>query len=125
MNEHSATKFAANRSVGGFWTNSSISSSGSTATEASWDSRSAVVPTPIDPRILAWNQQTGYAHNRLDDGECDRFHYKLTPLMVADAVFDKEMALERFRKVSERLHSPVTDFIVEKIEVCSRSDIGE
>ena len=40
-------------------------------------------------RSLTWIKNRGFSHNKIDDGEKPG-HTKMTPILVADGVFDKE-----------------------------------
>jgi hypothetical protein len=65
-------------------------------------------------RVLTWRSRGGHSHNRIDDGEVT-YHSKMTPILVADGVFQKEEVLNRFRAASHNLDKRLIHFIEESI----------
>lgn len=65
-------------------------------------------------RVLTWRRRGGHSHNRIDDGEVT-YHSKMTPILVADGVFQKEEVLDRFRAAANHLDKRLIHFIEESI----------
>lgn len=71
---------------------------------------------PSNPKALTWWQESGYVHNRVDDGEClDTVIHKGTTILLSDDVFDIQKVARLFEKESGDIDSNVSDFVFEKI----------
>ena len=40
-----------------------------------------------EEKALTWRRDSGYSHNKIDDGEGRAYRQKMTPILVADGVF--------------------------------------
>jgi hypothetical protein len=67
-------------------------------------------------RSLIWNEQIGYVHNKVDDGENKPGKYKASPILVDDVVFDFETIAEKFRNKSRDIDTKVSSFVFNKIK---------
>ena len=56
---------------------------------------------PMDPYALTWHDESGYYHQRVDDGECpDTTAFKGIPILIANGQFDfKRVGWERILRV--------------------------
>lgn len=66
-------------------------------------------------RALTWWQNTGYSHNRVDDGENRPGKYKATPVLVPDGTFDKKTIFRSFLKACSGMEQIVLQFVLKKI----------
>ena len=65
-------------------------------------------------RSLTWNRDRGYSHNKIDDGEVTG-HNKMTPILVADGLFDKNSIAEKFRSAGRGIDAELAAFIYNKL----------
>jgi hypothetical protein len=65
---------------------------------------------PGTERALTWRKDEGFSHNRIDDGERP-FSSKMSPVLVADGVFDREGILRKFNEAADALDSDLAAFI--------------
>ena len=71
---------------------------------------------PSNPKAFAWGQETGYVHNRIDDGEClNAVIHKGTTILLSNAVFDIQKVATLFEKESRDIDPNVSAFVFEKI----------
>jgi hypothetical protein len=66
-------------------------------------------------RALIWDRKSGYSHVKVDDGEEKLSRYKMTPIFVADGVFDYKRIGKAFKEASENIEQQVAQFIYRKI----------
>ncbi len=64
---------------------------------------------------LTWHQETGFRHQRVDDGELER-PFKATPILIADGPFDAAAVLRRFQERSSAMDERIARFVLAKIE---------
>ncbi len=64
---------------------------------------------------LTWKRQTGYSHNKVDDGEGRPGKYKASPLLGLDDFFDYEKIADKFKKYSKNIDVNVSTFVYNKI----------
>ena len=55
-----------------------------------------------------------FSHNKIDQGE-DNPNKNLTPILVADGVFDKQSILSKFEKDSTNIDDQVREYVINKI----------
>ena len=67
-------------------------------------------------RSLIWNEQTGYLHSKVDDGETQPGKYKSTPILIDDGVFDFVTIAEKFTNNSRDIDPKVSNFVINKIK---------
>lgn len=67
-------------------------------------------------RSLIWKDQSGYSHNKVDDGENKPGKYKASPILVNDGVFDFAKIAEKFRSRSQDIDTKVSSFVFNKIK---------
>jgi hypothetical protein len=67
-------------------------------------------------RALTWDENAGYSHMRVDDGEAIGKVRKSSPILLADGEFDASTLLLRFVGISAALPQDVTAFVRGKIE---------
>jgi len=65
--------------------------------------------------IISWKKETGYTHNKIDDGEHANGDYKKTPIMVPNGACDSEKLAERFKSISADVDEKITDFVYQKL----------
>jgi hypothetical protein len=56
-----------------------------------------------------------YSHNKIDQGE-DNPGKNLTPILVADGVFNKQAILSKFEDASSNLEQETRDYVISKIK---------
>jgi hypothetical protein len=65
---------------------------------------------------LTWDQNAGYSHMRVDDGEAIGKARKSSPILLPDGAFDAPAMLARFAAISAELPQEVAAFVRCKIE---------
>ena len=65
---------------------------------------------PGSERAVTWRKNEGFSHNRIDDGERP-FSSKMSPVLVADGVFDRDGILERFAEAAHNIDPDLEAFI--------------
>ncbi|MBN1412411.1 MAG: hypothetical protein JW969_16305 [Spirochaetales bacterium] len=63
---------------------------------------------------LTWYSDSGFVHNRIDDGEHPG-HLKMSPILVPDGVFENEKVAGLFKERSGKLDSKISGFVYKKI----------
>ncbi len=66
-------------------------------------------------RALTWTRDHGFQHNRVDPGEVAG-RSKMTPLIIADGVFDAGPVVAKFRRQSAALDPELSSFVMKKME---------
>jgi hypothetical protein len=66
-------------------------------------------------RVLTWKRESGYSHDRIDDGEGSPGKYKGTPILAADGIFEEGKIAVLFKEESQNIDKQIADFIHEKI----------
>ncbi len=66
-------------------------------------------------RSLTWHQNTGYSHNRVDDGEDRPGKMKASPILVANGIFEYKKIARKFRQESRQLESRIVTLVYDKI----------
>lgn len=64
---------------------------------------------------LTWHKNSGYKHNRVDDGESRPGKYKAAPILVSNGVFLKNPLADLFKKASRELEENIANMVYEKI----------
>ncbi len=67
-----------------------------------------------DERALTWRRESGYSHERIDDGETPG-RMKMTPVLVPDGTFDVNTIARRFREEAWDLDPLVSEFVYKKL----------
>jgi hypothetical protein len=67
-------------------------------------------------RALTWLPETGFSHDRIDDGEGVGLAHKRSPVLVPDGVFDARDVAIRFRAISGLLPGDVVEFVSAKLK---------
>jgi hypothetical protein len=76
--------------------------------------------TALEEKALTWLKGRGYSHNRVDDGETAPSHHKMTPILVADGTFDRDLILNRFLEAADAIDRNVVSAIVTRLEAYPR-----
>jgi hypothetical protein len=63
-----------------------------------------------EERAITWRLSLGYSHEGIDDGE-RLFRNKMTPVLVANGTFDKDIIAEQFRKAAIRMDNEIASFV--------------
>jgi hypothetical protein len=72
-------------------------------------------------RVLTWDQERGYGHHAVDDGEGrGAMQPKASPVLVADGVFDAQAVADRFRAHSGGIDPAVVAFVEARLRACPR-----
>ena len=69
--------------------------------------------------IFNWHQQTGYSHDKVDDGEHEITRYKMTPVMIPDWEIDIEKISRIFKLISTEIQPELAEFIETTIKHAS------
>ncbi len=64
-------------------------------------------------RAFTWTEKTGYSHLKVDDGDV-RGLGKMTPILVADGIFNFEIVAEKFKQHSKNLDKDLSAFVHKK-----------
>jgi len=65
-------------------------------------------------RTLYWNIKEGFKHDAVDDG-ANPGRIKMSPIFVANGIFDKNIIAEKFKTESLEIDKTVSDFVYQKI----------
>jgi hypothetical protein len=68
-----------------------------------------------EQKAITWQQEFGYMHHRVDQGEDKPGKPKATPILVADGIFDYKNIASRFERESGEIDSKISDFVYEKM----------
>lgn len=66
-------------------------------------------------KALTWYASRGFAHHRVDDGEGEREHRKMTPVLVGDGVFDLDAILESFLAAGREIEPEIVGFVASRL----------
>jgi hypothetical protein len=66
-------------------------------------------------RALTWTTDHGFQHNRIDSGEVPG-HSKMTPVIIADGMFDNRPVAERFSRECGEIDRQIAKFVVESLK---------
>ncbi len=67
-----------------------------------------------DEHALTWHINTGFSHQRVDDGEMKR-PYKATPILVEDGFFDVAAISRLLKEHSRTMDEKIARFVLDKI----------
>ncbi len=67
-----------------------------------------------DEHALTWHINTGFSHQRVDDGEMKR-PYKATPILVTDGFFDAAAISRLLKEHSHTMDEKIARFVLDKI----------
>ena len=62
-------------------------------------------------RAVTWSQDSGYSHNRIDEGEGKAGRAKMAPIRVSDGLFDKDRVLRLFELQSWTLDPTIAQTV--------------
>ncbi len=65
--------------------------------------------------VLTWKKQTGYFHDKVDDGELFPDKYKASPILISDGIFKSEKIARKFKEISNEIDKDVSSFVYEKL----------
>lgn len=68
-----------------------------------------------DEKAFTWLKDSGYSHNRVDDGEGRIMSFKMSPILLSDGIFDKAAILGLFKKESRGMDESIANLVQEKI----------
>ena len=66
-------------------------------------------------KVLTWLPESGYSHDSLDEGEDRPFRYKMTPLVVADGVFEHVRVLAHFKAQAGDMPADMRAFVEDRL----------
>ncbi|MDH3974708.1 MAG: hypothetical protein OEV42_10565 [Deltaproteobacteria bacterium] len=75
----------------------------------------------INEHAFSWSKKAGLTHLKVDDGEGEAGRYKMSPILVADGVFDNKKIAEKFLDESVLIEKSISQFIYHKILAFSLS----
>jgi len=64
---------------------------------------------------ITWRKEAGFAHLKVDDGEGETGKYKMSPILIADGIFNNKKIAERFFSESKSIENNLSQFIYRKI----------
>ena len=64
---------------------------------------------------ISWDNEHGFLHSRIDDGEGLTFRYKMAPILVKDGYFDACKVARDFLSSSEAMDPTLADFIYARL----------
>lgn len=71
---------------------------------------------PKAPHALTWDKAHGYRHNRIDDGEGNRFAKpKGIPILLMDGPFSHQEIADLFKQSSKNIAQWISGFVHKKI----------
>ena len=76
----------------------------------------------VRERALTWRKSGSYQHHAIDPGEVAG-HNKMTPILVADGVFDKDRISKLFTDKSVKIEADLSQFVLEKLNHYSESRV--
>ena len=69
-----------------------------------------------DEHTLNWEIDRGYSHERIDNGEDDSANYKMTPIMVANGMIDRDQISQIFKSISHEIEPQLAEFVSQKLD---------
>lgn len=69
----------------------------------------------VNERALTWSEESGFSHLKVDDGESETGRYKMSPILVADGIFDYKKIAEKFLAQCQSIDEAVSQFVYTKI----------
>lgn len=71
---------------------------------------------PFAEHALSWRKDSGFMHNRVDDGEGRPGSHKGTPILVPDGGFNLKAIAEKFRQLAQDIDSRTAEFVIQKLQ---------
>ncbi|MDD4869161.1 MAG: hypothetical protein PHR77_01275 [Kiritimatiellae bacterium] len=68
-----------------------------------------------EEKALTWTADQGFSHRRIDDGENRPARHKMTPILVPDGVFHKNIIVPIFESTSQELDADIRTFVCKKL----------
>lgn len=68
-----------------------------------------------DMHALTWYEDSGFMHNRIDDGENKPGKYKSIPVLLPNGHFPSKTIAEKFKAESAEIDPRLSEFIYRKI----------
>jgi hypothetical protein len=66
----------------------------------------------VNEHVLVWRDRSGFSHLAVDDGEQKPFlHYKETPILIPDGVFEADRIMRLFETTREDLPAELFKFV--------------
>ena len=69
----------------------------------------------VNEHALTWDEQGGFSHLKVDDGEREAGQFKMSPMFMADGVFNWKDIAERFERESRGIEAKIASFVHQKI----------
>ena len=67
-------------------------------------------------KALSWKADTGLVHEKVDNGESGDGHYKATPILIKNGLFDLKKVRAAFEKNSELIDEDVKEFVFKNLK---------
>ena len=71
-------------------------------------------------RALTWRRESGYTHDRIDDGERVPGP-KESPVLMPDGVFERTPVVERLKREGAKVDQVLLQFVIQRIEEYGRT----
>jgi hypothetical protein len=71
---------------------------------------------PDSEHALSWSENSGFRHQKVDDGEGEPGKPKKTPLLVPDGTFDPAALAGLFQRHAQRIDSAIAAFVFQKLK---------
>jgi hypothetical protein len=69
-----------------------------------------------DEKALTWTRESGFTHERVDDGGDRGYSHKGTPLLLPDGEFRSDRVLRDFTLLAEEIEEPLRRFVGEVLK---------
>ena len=66
-------------------------------------------------RALTWVRGSGYSHKAIDDGQATASTH-MTPILVQDGVFEKNLIAEKFKAAAGEIDAGITGLVCQVLE---------
>ena len=70
---------------------------------------------PVAEHALSWHEDSGYTHNRVDDGEGKPGSHKGTPILVPDGEFSLREIADKFQAAAASIDGKIAEFVYRKL----------
>ena len=65
---------------------------------------------------LTWKRGEGWTHRKIEDGEQNGAHHKMTPILVPDGILDLNKIRDKFAMASEGIDAELRAFVLRAID---------
>lgn len=69
-----------------------------------------------EQKAITWQQEHGYSHTTIDDGEGRTGRHKMAPILIPEGVLSLQSVLEQFMANSKNLDRDLVEFVSNRIK---------